>query len=92
MIKKYRKKPVEIEALKFDGNKKSVQELCIWIDKEDKYGEIFIDYRYTPPVVSINTLEGKMIVGIGDYIIKGINGEFYPCKPDIFKKTYEEVE
>lgn len=92
MIKKYRKKPVEIEALKFDGNKKSVQELCIWIDKEDKYGEIFIDYRYTPPVVSINTLEGKMIVGIGDYIIKGINGEFYPCKPDIFKNTYEEVK
>ena len=92
MIKKYRKKPVEIEALKFDNTKESIQELCIWIDKEDKYGEIFIDYRYTPPVVSINTLEGKMIVGIGDYIIKGINGEFYPCKPDIFKKTYEEVK
>jgi len=39
----------------------------------------------------INTLEGQMIAKKGDWIIKGINGEIYPCKPDIFKKTYEEV-
>jgi hypothetical protein len=42
--------------------------------------------------LSINTLEGEMTGEIGDYIIKGIQGEFYPCKPDIFKATYEEVD
>jgi len=42
--------------------------------------------------IIIPTLEGDMIASTGDYIIKGVNGEFYPCKPDIFKKTYEEVE
>jgi len=39
----------------------------------------------------IKTLEGEMTASIGDFVIKGVNGEFYPCKPDIFKKTYEEV-
>ena len=42
--------------------------------------------------MKIKTLEGDMIASEGDYIIKGISGEFYPCKPDIFKATYEEVE
>ena len=40
----------------------------------------------------IHTLEGDMLVGDGDWIIKGVQGEFYPCKPDIFEKTYEKVE
>jgi hypothetical protein len=44
------------------------------------------------PVLKIQTLEGDMIASIGDYIIKGIKGEFYPCKPDIFEQTYEKVE
>ena len=42
--------------------------------------------------VYVETLEGKMLANIGDMIIKGVNGEFYPCKPDIFNKTYEKVE
>lgn len=53
----------------------------------------------TPPSVkdytvslTINTLEGDMQANVGDYIIKGVNGEFYPCKPDIFEKTYDKVE
>lgn len=41
--------------------------------------------------IAIDTLEGTMIVDYGDYIIKGVKGEFYPCKPDIFEQTYEEV-
>lgn len=49
-----------------------------WIKKEEK--------------IEIKTLEGTMTANIGDYIIKGVNGEFYPCKPDIFDKTYEEVK
>jgi hypothetical protein len=40
----------------------------------------------------IKTLEGEMTASVGDYIIRGVNGEFYPCKPDIFSKTYEEVQ
>lgn len=44
------------------------------------------------PILKIETLEGTIDASIGDYIIKGINGEFYPCKPDIFKITYEKVE
>ena len=44
------------------------------------------------PVLKIETLEGVMDASIGDYIIKGVRGEFYPCKPDIFKATYEEAE
>ena len=43
------------------------------------------------PYIKIETLEGTMKASVGDYIIKGVNGEFYPCKPDIFEKTYEEV-
>ncbi|MGN1481051.1 hypothetical protein [Porcipelethomonas sp.] len=59
--KKYRKKPVIIEAYKTDK-----------------------------PVI-VKTLEGTMKASIGDYIITGVNGEQYPCKPDIFEKTYEEI-
>ena len=51
------------------------------INYEDKYN----------PYIKIETLEGTMKASVGDYIIKGVNGEFYPCKPDIFEKTYEEV-
>ena len=43
------------------------------------------------PYLVIPTLEGNMIASLGDYVIKGVNGEFYPCKPDIFEKTYERV-
>lgn len=55
--------------------------------------ELRISYE-TPDaqVIKIETLEGVMDASIGDWIIKGVNGEFYPCKPDIFEKTYEAVE
>lgn len=43
------------------------------------------------PYIPVETLEGTMRASVGDYIIKGVNGEFYPCKPDIFEKTYEKV-
>ena len=56
-------------------------EARVSIRDEDKYN----------PYIKIETLEGTMKASVGDYIIKGVNGEFYPCKPDIFEKTYEEV-
>jgi hypothetical protein len=75
---KYRKKPVVIEAMLFDGtNGWDVRKWC----GASTYllGDVF----------EISTLEGVMTGQIGDYIIKGVQGEFYPCKPDIFEQTYE---
>ena len=83
MIKQYRKKPVVIEAIQWTGNNHiEVAEFMfganVYINKPKGY-------------VEIETLEGKMFAEVNDYIIKGIKGEFYPCKPDIFEQTYEEV-
>ena len=82
-MSKYRKKPVEIEAVKFDGTDESVE----WLLRQLKSGEIC---RVCNKLY-IKTLEGVMEGKVGDYVIKGINGEFYPCKPDIFEKTYDKV-
>jgi hypothetical protein len=86
VIKKYRKKPVEIEAVRFRNDNKTITEICKWL--KDDVEMTFIDEN---AVLHIKTLEGKMEAKPGDYIIKGIKGEFYPCKPDIFEATYEEV-
>lgn len=82
---KYRKKPVAIEAVEWVGiNANEVKGFCPTAK---------LDYRCGTVVkITIPTLEGDMTVSYGDYIIKGVNGEFYPCKPDIFLKTYEPVE
>ena len=85
MTRKYRKKPVEIEAIQWTGeNRKEVFEFC---------SKMYIHYipGSDVPELRVQTLEGSMIASIGDYIIKGIKGEFYPCKPDIFHLTYDEV-
>ena len=83
MVKQYVKKPIVIEAVQFNGkNSADIHEFC-----GDKVREpVGVDY------LEIVTLEGVMRISPGDYVIKGIRGEFYPCKPDIFKKTYEEVD
>lgn len=80
--KKYRKKPVIIEALQWTGEN---------IEEMDNF--INCKYGYTPydNAIYVPTLEGEMKADINDYIIKGVKGEFYPCKPDIFNKTYEEI-
>ena len=83
MINKYRKKPVIIEAVIWTGNNiDEVKELA----KNAVEHIIFVNNN-----LYIETLEGNMNASVGDYIIKGIAGEFYPCKPDIFKQTYETV-
>lgn len=83
MINKYRKKPVIVEAIIWTGNNiDEVKELA----KSAVENIIFVNNN-----LYIETLEGNMNVSVGDYIIKGIAGEFYPCKPDIFKETYETV-
>lgn len=91
---RYRKKPVVIEAIQWDGL--NLEEIRRFVGSSLVY-QIF-DAAWKAgagqPVVDmkIKTLEGEMQVGRGDYIIKGVRGEFYPCKPDIFKETYESAD
>jgi hypothetical protein len=81
----YRKKPVEIQAVQWTGN---VAEML------DHLG--MCEEDFDPPLVpdahfTIETLEGEMRADLGDWVICGVKGEFYPCKPDIFAATYDEV-
>jgi hypothetical protein len=89
---KFRKKPVVIEAVQFSGeNADDVRKFCLFADgpfeDQARTGEAK-PYLY----LLISTLEGSMRADPGDWIIKGVKGEFYPCKPDIFEATYEPVE
>lgn len=79
---KYKKKPIVIDAVQWLGDHQSLVEISALggvMERGDRYLEI-------------DTLEGTMLADIGDWIIKGIKGEVYPCKPDIFEATYEPVE
>ena len=83
MVKKYVKKPVVVKAIRWDGeNKVEIQ----------KFMNCYLDENSLRKQLIIPTLEGNHIASVGDYIIKGVKGEFYPCKPDIFWQTYEEAE
>lgn len=81
---KYRKKPIVVEAIQWDGKTTSAFDMYHqwnkgWTHDVNK-GELYIA-----------TLEGVMTASKGDWIIRGVNGEFYPCKPDIFEATYEKA-
>ena len=96
MIKKYIKKPVQIEAIQLKED--NIIEVFDFLDganyKQTKSSEELEDFSQMilkQGYIEIETLEGIMKANFGDYIIKGIKGEFYPCKPDIFQATYEEV-
>ena len=77
IVEKWRKKPVVVEAIQWTGE--NFAEIKAWSG----------DVGLVDGVLCVSTLEGQMAAAVGDYIIKGVNGEFYPCKPDIFHKTYE---
>lgn len=86
---KYRKKPVVIEAIQFIDTPERLEELSNFIDNQ----LLRVDYKNPDkPVLKLQTLEGERLASVGDYIIKGVKGEFYPCKPDIFEMTYEPVD
>ena len=96
---KYRKKPVEIEAFQYDGDlMNSDGNYCVpqWAVDVFEAGIMYYDSMYlvggSPCELFIRTLEGRLHVSVGDYIIRGVQGELYPCKPDIFAMTYEPVE
>lgn len=89
---KYRKKPVVIEAVQWDGTFFGTQFiLSIFNEIETLHMDYNVD-RDECSFWKIGTLEGGHIVSPFDYIIKGVKGEFYPCKPDIFEMTYERAE
>lgn len=96
-IKKYRKKPVEIEAMQWDGTAKTATEIIDWIAT---YGGTAVFWCEVEPCsdtaeghgLQIRTLEGAIAASPGDFVIRGVQNEFYPCKPDIFAATYDEVQ
>jgi hypothetical protein len=82
---KFRKKPVVIEAVPFNGlNHDEI--------KAFTQGMCYTNFDPQNPLFMIRTLEGEHVASPGDWIIRGVKGEFYPCKPDIFAQTYESVE
>jgi hypothetical protein len=91
---KYRKKPVVIEAIQWTG--KNLSEITAFCGDQETHTihDAAWEVGRGAPIVrmTIKTLEGDMTATPGDFIIKGVNGEFYPCKPDIFAKTYEPAE
>jgi len=96
---KYRKKPVIIEARRNEGTAESIDAILAWIASEtNDFADLPSDGQYVHSgigvvpalgTIDIPTLEGTMTASPGDWIIQGVAGEFYPCKPDIFEATYE---
>lgn len=83
-LKKFRKKPVIVDAIQWTGHNTDL--VMSFFKEHNQQAYYGIDY------IAIPTLEGEMRASIGDWIIKGVKGEFYPCKPDIFEQTYEGIE
>ncbi len=88
---KYRKKPVIIDAFQYKSD-----EFPQWFNDMDGWEEVMLyigdEYDSGVDVIEIDTLEGKMKAYPSDFIIRGLKGELYPCKPDIFQMTYESLE
>lgn len=81
---RYRKKPVVIEARQYTGTNATA--LLVWI------GGVELEEDFLGSFIEIKTLEGTMRADKGDWIIQGVKGEFYPCKPDIFAATYDPAD
>lgn len=89
-VRQYRKKPAVIEAIRLNNDQMEAIKIAKWCggyvsSDSDADGKNMTHY------VAVKTLEGTMLGSPGDYIIKGVKSEFYPCKPDIFEQTYEAV-
>jgi len=82
MSPRYRKKPVIIEAERWDGTRESYEDIAPW-------SRLAVQWSVSSSALLISTPEGVLAASPGDWIIRGVQGEFYPCKPDIFEATYE---
>lgn len=92
---KYRKQPVEIEAFQYDGdlmNSDGEYYVPEWAINAFDNGELYFNSDKEPGQLYVRTLEGDMLVNVGDYVIQGIHEELYACKPEIFKRTYESAD
>ena len=98
---RFRKKPVEIEAVRWDGTPESATRVIDWVLSQGGTANYICDNGVADGECDLNpelhhlviwTLEGAMKASHGDWIIRGVQGEFYPCKPDIFEQTYEVVD
>lgn len=87
-MSKFRKKPLVIEAVRWLGS--NPNEVNAFVESHDPSALASVAWSANGDLMII-TLEGTLHASIGDYIIRGVQGEFYPCKPDIFAETYEEV-
>jgi hypothetical protein len=108
----FRKKPVVIDALQWDGTDERSREISDWangavaiVDTDHiqhlwdydagayimPRGKVIFGAPFRERCLIVLTLEGEMVARLGDWIIRGVQGEFYPCKPDIFAETYEAV-
>lgn len=89
---KFRKKPIVIEAIQYTGTPESNREIIDWTRNSatPAYMDAFNEFGLKR--LFINTLEGTFVINEGDWIVKGVKGEFYPCKPEQFEMTYEKVE
>lgn len=91
--RRYRKKPVVIEAMQWTGGPEAATPIIGWVLANGPRSARFVDYAPFDPVhIAIDTLEGTMRALPGDYVIRGVQDEFYPCKPDVFEATYEAVD
>lgn len=79
-VQKFRKNPIVVEAHIYTRNGEEAEEVAFWCNGDQ-----------TDDGLVVHTLEGDMLAEYNDWIIKGVNGEFYPCKPHIFQKTYKAI-
>ena len=85
---KYRKKPVVIEAFQVAHGVSDAESMPVWAAEAYRAGKLKV-HRHDRACFEIETLEGTIVANPGDWIIQGVKGELYPCKPDIFAATYE---
>jgi hypothetical protein len=88
LIKSYKKKPIVIQAVQF--TEKNISDVLMFTGPSNVYLTMDPENKKVNCYM-VKTLEGPLKISEHDYVIKGIQGEFYPCKPDIFKATYEEM-
>lgn len=90
-VKTYRKKPIPVQAMQYDGTPESARAIIDWTRLSDT--RAFMDKDADDrPALFIHTTEGTLRVTQWDYVIRGVRGEHYPCKPEIFEATYEECQ
>jgi hypothetical protein len=86
-VPKYRKKPIVVEAQQY--HKSAIHLLMTWVESFGVHIQDVLRHDAKSNEYMVKTLEGELLISSGDYLIRGIKGEFYPCKPDIFEQTYQ---